>query len=332
MTTAPVRRAWLDVPFAGKDRAKALGARWDPAARSWYAPRPGLPGLGHWERLPELLPGEDRGFGEGLFVDLIPRTSWFTNVRSAVDPADWERLRQMVYRRAGDRCEACGTRRDNAAGLYLEAHERFAYDLRTGVQQLRRLICLCTGCHAATHFGFTSLRGETAAQAALAHLQQVSGMTAAQAGRHVSEAFALWQRRSRVRWQVDLSVIQAAGIAICRGEQVSRLDVELDVPGTVHVPRLRFPAGWPGLETLADLAASLAQAAWRCPDGADMQAEAFLLAMARVAPAELAAVLRARAGVRPEPGRAARALAASYERYADELAALDALRSARPRP
>ena len=44
MTTAPVRRAWLDVPSAGKDRAKALGARSDPAARSWYAPRPGLPG------------------------------------------------------------------------------------------------------------------------------------------------------------------------------------------------------------------------------------------------------------------------------------------------
>jgi len=29
---------YLDVPFRQKDEAKALGARWDPAARKWYAP------------------------------------------------------------------------------------------------------------------------------------------------------------------------------------------------------------------------------------------------------------------------------------------------------
>jgi hypothetical protein len=27
-------RVWLDVPFAEKDQAKALGARWDPQARA----------------------------------------------------------------------------------------------------------------------------------------------------------------------------------------------------------------------------------------------------------------------------------------------------------
>lgn len=28
----------LHVPFASKDQAKALGARWNPEARSWYVP------------------------------------------------------------------------------------------------------------------------------------------------------------------------------------------------------------------------------------------------------------------------------------------------------
>ena len=32
-------RTWLDVPYAEKEEAKAQGARWDPAARRWYAPR-----------------------------------------------------------------------------------------------------------------------------------------------------------------------------------------------------------------------------------------------------------------------------------------------------
>ena len=31
----------LNVPFAAKDQAKGLGARWDPQQRSWYVP-PGV--------------------------------------------------------------------------------------------------------------------------------------------------------------------------------------------------------------------------------------------------------------------------------------------------
>lgn len=214
-------RVWLDVPFAEKDRAKALGARWDPAERSWYAPRAGMAGFGHWERLPEVLPGEDRTFGgKGLFVDLIPSSSWFTNVRFAVDPRGWERLRQMVYRRAGYRCEACTCRRDTAAGLYMEAHERFSYDLATGVQKLRRLVCLCTACHGTTHFGLAQITGEE--EAAMGHLQFVTGMSFRQACQHVAEAFDLWDVRSGVQWQLDLSVVSAAGITLAEGGPVGR--------------------------------------------------------------------------------------------------------------
>lgn len=75
-------RAYLDVPYADKDAAKAHGARWDPTARRWYDPRPPTASLQRWTaraEVPELLPGEDRTFGAGLFVDLVPRSCWFTN-------------------------------------------------------------------------------------------------------------------------------------------------------------------------------------------------------------------------------------------------------------
>jgi hypothetical protein len=133
---------WLDVPIAEKDRAKALGAQWDCGERSWFATDPGMAALAPWSRLPEVLPGEDRSLGEGLFVDLIPETSWYVNVRSAVGIRDWYRIRQMVYRRAGYRCEACGCQPDQTARLLMEAHERFTYDEAPGVQVLRRLSCL----------------------------------------------------------------------------------------------------------------------------------------------------------------------------------------------
>jgi hypothetical protein len=209
---AAVGRLWLDVPITEKERVKTLGARWDPDERSWYAPRPGMHALAPWSRLPEVLAGEDRSLGEGLFIDLIPQTSWYVNVRSAVRILDWYRIRQMVYRRAGYRCEACGCQPDPTARLLMEAHERFTYDESTGVQALRRLICLCSACHTTTHFGAANVRG--VAEEAMSHLQRVTGMTRAQAEAHADRAHELWKRRSRIAWTLDLSVISGTGIAV----------------------------------------------------------------------------------------------------------------------
>lgn len=64
----------------------------------------------------------------------------------------------MIYSRAGHRCEACHAPLDRTAGRQLEAHERWAYDDVTGVQALRRLICLCN-CHLSTHLGFANVTG-----------------------------------------------------------------------------------------------------------------------------------------------------------------------------
>jgi hypothetical protein len=287
-----MERTWLDVPFDDKDAAKAAGARWDPAARRWHAPRPGMPGLARWTALPDLLPGEDRSYGQGLFVDLIPQTSWFRNVRATVDPADWDRLRRMVYRRAGHRCEACGT-----GGSQLEAHERFTYDAQAGIQRLVRLICLCSACHRVTHFGRTMLLGDAAGQAAIDHLQAVTGMTDAETERHIRDAFDRWGRRSEVSWRVDLSLITAAGI------------------------RVREPAPTPE--------------AWDYDpdeDEADMLTITPLTRLPEFALAESDPWRAIVPAPEPEPGQAGRALAASYERYADELAAIEALRSPRRKP
>ena len=207
------QQAWLDVPYADKDAAKAAGAGWDPAARAWYAgPRADPAALARWAPLPVLLPGEDRGFGSGLFVDLVPASCWFTNVRTCIADADWDRLRRMVYGRAAQRCEACGRGPDRRDGPRLEAHERWDYDDSAGVQQLRRLICLCSWCHAVTHFGLTAVRGRE--DWALGHLQAVTGLDLEQAVAHVDAAFALWERRSARAWALDLSMLTGAGITL----------------------------------------------------------------------------------------------------------------------
>jgi hypothetical protein len=219
----PAGRAWLDVPYSEKDQAKALGARWDASARRWYAPSSGDSGLQRWSALPvipDLLPGEDRTFGTGLFVDLVPARCWFSNVRSCVTRRDWQRLRRMLLARAGNRCEICGRGEDRAVQRWLEAHERWQFDDHTGVQSLRRLLLICSWCHRATHMGLAEVRGF--GDEAFAHLCAVTGITDAEAEAHIDAAFALWRDRSARDWTLDLSILTTAGITLApppEGEQ-----------------------------------------------------------------------------------------------------------------
>lgn len=183
------------------------------------ASRPPSPGLERWParvEVPELLPGEDRAFGAGLFVHLVPRSCWFTNVRSCVNPTDWERLRRPILRRAGHWCEACGYGEDRGTGRWMEVHERWHYDQHAGAQALRRLICLCSPCHLVTHFRYASVTGRS--EQAFAHLRRVTGMDNVHARAHVYAAENLWIERSARTWTLDLTMLTDAGITVRRPE------------------------------------------------------------------------------------------------------------------
>jgi hypothetical protein len=223
------QRVYLDVPFGEKDKAKALGARWDPAAKRWYDPRPPSPGLDRWAArpdVPDVLPGEDRTFGDGLFVDLVPRSCWFTNVRSCVTQQDWERLRRSILRRAGFRCETCGTPEDHAAAQWLDVHERWHYDDHRGVQTLRRLIAVCKPCHLVTHFGYANVTGRT--DEAFAHLRAITGMSETQARAHIRSAEEVWIKRSARVWHLDLNVLTGVGVTVRRPEAAANRPAAAD--------------------------------------------------------------------------------------------------------
>ena len=209
-------RVYLDVPYSDKDEAKRLGARWDGAQKRWYAGTArAVEDCARWAAkpdLPSLLPGEDRSFGSGLFVDLVPSSCWFTNVRSCVSQADWERLRRMIIKRAGDRCEVCGIREDRDDERWMEAHERWDYNDEARVQTLKRIICLCTDCHRTTHYGFAMVNGD--ADWVFDFLMQIRESDATETNRHIEEAFALWEKRSEKVWELDLSILTDCGIEV----------------------------------------------------------------------------------------------------------------------
>ena len=225
---------YFQIPHADKDHAKALGARWSTDLELWYAATDIVAGrlAERWKPATppaplDTFPGEDRAFGNAtrLYVDMIPSSCWLTNVRSSVSADDWKRISLGVKQRAHRHCEACHAPADGANKVYLEAHERFAYV--DGVQVLRRLVCLCTRCHGATHFGHATARGLE--QEARTHLMAVNGWNGAELEAHIRSAFAVWSERSRQQWGLDLSILTAAGVQVQlpTGDERRRQGVDL---------------------------------------------------------------------------------------------------------
>lgn len=202
-------RTYLSIPFAEKEEAKKYGARWDPNEKLWYSPNGGKDLTDRWplnEVIKELV-GEDRNYGgNALFVDLIPTSCWFTNVRKCIDPSDWDRLRYFIYKRANYQCECCQSKAP------LDAHERWHFDEESMTQKLMRIIALCKPCHETTHMGLAQIKGR--GDIAIQHLISVNGISEFEAKNHVKKSFDLWGKRNRFKWELDLTIITNSRIKL----------------------------------------------------------------------------------------------------------------------
>lgn len=183
----------LNVPYAEKDQAKRLGARWDPAQKSWYVPAGTDPApFQRWvQRAGEFTT-------ETLYVDLVPSTAWFSNLRSELTKQEWRDLSHATYRLAANRCQVCGGQGPRHP---VECHERWEFDLNSRTQSLLGTVALCPACHEVTHFGFARVRGRT--NEALAHLMKVNAWSRNEAVDHVNTAMDLGRIRSKVEWKLD---------------------------------------------------------------------------------------------------------------------------------
>lgn len=156
--------------------------------------------------------GEDRNFGGSeLYVDLVPSSCWFTNVRYCVELSDWNIIRKKVYSRINYTCECC-FRNCIKEKIPIEAHERWEYNYSTQTQKLVRLIGLCKPCHLVTHIGFARISGNE--EEALEHLKKVRGFNMEELQEHIDIAHAMWIERNQYSWNLDLSLITSNGFKI----------------------------------------------------------------------------------------------------------------------
>jgi hypothetical protein len=142
-----------------------------------------------------------------LTIELVPRTSWMTNVRSKVTRAEWDKIRKKCYAAAKYMCEICGDIGTNQGVRHpVECHEIWHYDDDKRQQVLTGLIALCPHCHKVKHAGLASVNGEM--DIVLKQLRSVNSMDDEEAKTYIKESFDTWRQRSEHEWEVDISYLE----------------------------------------------------------------------------------------------------------------------------
>lgn len=146
-----------------------------------------------------------------LTIDLVPKSAWYSNVRSMVDREKWDKIRNISYRLANHKCEICGdTGKNQGFNHDVECHEIWEYvnpdvSKRSGSQNLISLISLCPLCHKCKHYGLAQMRGEE--ELIREHLMKVNGITQNQLDRYIDAEFEAWVNRNYFKWHTDISYV-----------------------------------------------------------------------------------------------------------------------------
>lgn len=141
-----------------------------------------------------------------LLPDMLPTTSWEANLRTALRPEEWDRLRKFCYQAAGYACVACGSRGEP----HVEAHESWSFNEKTGVQKLKGLLCLCPTCHKAKHLGYANRIGKL--PQVLARLKWLNAWDEDQLQQGLADVENRQQQLSTRAWTLDLSFLASYGV------------------------------------------------------------------------------------------------------------------------
>jgi len=138
-----------------------------------------------------------------LTIELVPKTSWYKNLRSELPTEEWDRIRKDSYKNAGYRCEVCNGKGDKWP---VEAHEIWDYDDKKHVQKLMGIISLCPMCHKVKHIGLAQINGEY--DMALKHLAKVNKWNIEKAKRYINKQFDKWLERNKYEWEIDITFLK----------------------------------------------------------------------------------------------------------------------------
>lgn len=136
-------------------------------------------------------------FDSKILIELVPKTCFYSNVRSSVTPEDWDIIRKDAYRRYNWTCSVCKCKGK------MEAHEIWHYDDQQKIQKLHDIVSVCNACHMLYHLGFASIKGKL--PQCVKRLSKLNGWTLPQTNEFVDIVFEIHHHRSQHKWSADLS-------------------------------------------------------------------------------------------------------------------------------
>jgi hypothetical protein len=143
-----------------------------------------------------------------LTVELVPTTCHFSNVRSTVTTAEWDKIRRISYEAANNVCEICkDTGKNQGYKHNVECHEIWHYNDETHVQTLTGLISLCPTCHQVKHIGRSIAIGIE--KQCYYQLAKINKWTIKQIQEHIVKSFEVHKERSKHQWTLDISILKS---------------------------------------------------------------------------------------------------------------------------
>lgn len=205
---------YLNIPYKERNIARSLGAEWDKINKKWFCEDDNeLCSLYDVYKENIEIKGEDRDFGGNkLYIDMIPKTTYFKNVRSLFSENDWNLIRHHIYSRCDYRCECCKKKKNR----YLEAHERWLFDETTQTQKLIRIIALCKLCHSATHYGHSKRTKNI--DKINNHIKKINNYNDEELKNHIKESYDIWKSRNNIKWNLDFSILTNSGFNLIKNQ------------------------------------------------------------------------------------------------------------------
>jgi hypothetical protein len=162
------------------------------------------------------------GIKPKLEIELIPKTCHYSNVRSMVTTAEWNKIRKLSYASANNKCEICGDDGLNQGYKHrVECHEVWEYNDKDNTQKLVKLISLCVRCHQVKHIGRAIAMGRE--EDCFKQMAKVNKWTPKEIQEHIVESFKLHKTRSKHKWGLDLSLLSKEPYNIELKENTERI-------------------------------------------------------------------------------------------------------------
>ena len=149
--------------------------------------------------------------GLKLQIELVPSTVWFSSVYKLYKESnklnEWRKIKDKLFEKEGYHCWIC-----SKEGGRLEAHEFWEYNDKNHIQRLVAIHHLCGMCHKIKHIGLwchTSDGIEQLKKSVLTkedlidHFCKVNNCSIEEFEVHETEAFRIWEERSRHEWKQD---------------------------------------------------------------------------------------------------------------------------------